>query len=175
MATRETWTMSNADNAVAWPPWASLLYSLLSPQYNLGDGGWAEAPHRKTRWDDQGRNSVIFHKSSSELRTQHQTRAGGGWKKKVNNEYAWCAEVAAVHLLSVMNNLRHVLSPQFPWGGSKATLPSPQRNSAGQVACHIPSILVKKGKEKRGKCAWKLTWAQQECWTSLPSLQKLLH
>lgn len=51
----------------------------------------------------------------------------------------------------VMNNLRHVLSPRFPRGNSEATLPSPQRNSAGQVACHIPRILVKKKKkvEKR--------------------------
>lgn len=53
--------------------------------------------------------------------------------------------------LSVMNNLRHVLSPQFPWGDSKPTLFSPQRNSAGQVACHIPSILTQKKKKMKRK------------------------
>lgn len=51
-----------------------------------------------------------------------------------------------------MNNLRHVLSPQFPRGDSKAMLPSPQRNSAGQVACHIPSILIKRGEKEGEMC-----------------------
>lgn len=96
--------------------------------------------------------SVIFHKGSFELRIQ-QLELVGDNKKKVNNEYAWCAEVAAVHLLSVMNNLRHVLSPQFPRGYSKATLPSPQRNSAGwrTGSLSYSQYSYKKGKRNGGK------------------------
>lgn len=80
---------------------------------------------------------------------------------------------------AVMNNLRHVLSPRFPRGNSKATLPlTPEGfNRTGSLSYSQDSRKKKKKEEKRGggERACKLTQAQQECSTSLPSLEKLLH